>query len=55
MYVVEDEISFDSLNKNAKFGELVTLSEDWYSDHLTTFDFEKVWTLDANFVPTLKK
>lgn len=55
MYVVEDEISFDSLNKNAKFGELVTLSEDWYSDHLTTFDFEKVWTLDANFVPTFKK
>lgn len=55
MYVNETETEFDSIHKNAKFGELVTLDDTWYNDNLTSFDFVNTWTLNDNNIPSLKK
>lgn len=51
----ENVMEFDALNATAKFGTAVeSLSAEWYTTNLPSFDFESIFVLDDNHFPKLK-
>ncbi len=57
-YSLENEITFDNLNKNSKFGEAVLdtdLNENWYKEKMPDLDLENVFSLSEDNYPVLHK
>ena len=51
----ENVMEFDALNATAKFGTTVeSLSAEWYTTNLPSFDFESIFVLDDTHFPKLK-
>lgn len=56
-YVGDKELAFEDLKESARFGvsvSLIELSSTWYSENLSTFDFENKYELNAQNIPVLK-